>query len=208
MKNKGLILGLLLAAGGAVYLYKTSKAAPDQEPVAPADPVAPVIPAPPAPVSSGPVVLDRNRVLARGSKGAEVSELQGRLNVKVDGDFGPGTEMALIKRKGRKAISLNQFDQLPNVNVSALKIGDSVVADRGVVVTFRVTTGPNASYLKTQDVSSEYEYNDSIGKIIAVTPDKLSYVVMTNSDVPSWLVWASAVPKFEWVSAADVRKKQ
>jgi hypothetical protein len=67
--------------------------------------------------------LDKTKVLMKGSKGAEVVELQ-RLLVKdynadlgdsginkdgIDGDFGTMTESALVKAKGVNEITLNEI---------------------------------------------------------------------------------------------------
>ena len=53
--------------------------------------------------------LNRNKLLAKGSKGLEVRELQRLLGVKIDGDFGNITLTALLARKGASQISLNAF---------------------------------------------------------------------------------------------------
>jgi hypothetical protein len=53
--------------------------------------------------------VDRNKLLKKGSKGAEVRALQGLLKIKVDGDFGRNTQNALQTQKGVKQITLNQF---------------------------------------------------------------------------------------------------
>ncbi|GEC80144.1 peptidoglycan-binding domain-containing protein [Flavobacterium aquatile] len=53
--------------------------------------------------------IDKNKLLKKGSKGAEVRALQTLLKVKVDGDFGRNTENALFTQKGVKQIKLNDF---------------------------------------------------------------------------------------------------
>ena len=67
--------------------------------------------------------LDLNTILSKGSKGAEVSELQrilvdqysadlGYSGVErngIDGDFGSMTEKALLEAKGVKSISLKEI---------------------------------------------------------------------------------------------------
>ena len=58
--------------------------------------------------------LNRERLLARGTNGAEVSELQRLLraegeNITQDGIFGPLTEAALQRRRSRTSTTLNQF---------------------------------------------------------------------------------------------------
>lgn len=53
--------------------------------------------------------VDSNKLLKKGSKGAEVKALQVLLKIKADGDFGRNTENALFTQKGVKQITLNQF---------------------------------------------------------------------------------------------------
>lgn len=65
----------------------------------------------PAP-TGGP--LNRERLLSRGTNGAEVTELQRLLRaegetIAQDGIFGPQTEAALQRRRNRTSTSLNQF---------------------------------------------------------------------------------------------------
>lgn len=63
---------------------------------------------------SGGGTLNRERLLSRGSTGAEVSELQRLLRTEgetltADGNFGPITEAALQRRRNRTSTTLNQF---------------------------------------------------------------------------------------------------
>ena len=48
-------------------------------------------------VSAAPVTTAVSETLRRGSKGAAVKNMQAKLGLKADGDFGPGTEAALKK---------------------------------------------------------------------------------------------------------------
>ena len=43
-------------------------------------------------------------VLKKGSKGPEVEELQRLLGIRVDGDFGPATELAVMKFQGQRGL--------------------------------------------------------------------------------------------------------
>lgn len=53
--------------------------------------------------------IDKNKLLKKGSKGAEVRALQSILKIKVDGDFGRNTLNALLTQKGVSQITLNDF---------------------------------------------------------------------------------------------------
>lgn len=53
--------------------------------------------------------LDSNKLLKRGVKGNEVKELQRRLNIIADGDFGKNTETALLHKKKTSAIRLKDW---------------------------------------------------------------------------------------------------
>lgn len=71
-------------------------------------------------------------VLKKGSRGAEVAELQRRLNsegaaLNVDGIFGPLTEAALQQIKGVKQIALNQF-RLGNFSVNSEDVVTTEIA--------------------------------------------------------------------------------
>jgi hypothetical protein len=78
----------------------------DQDVIKPVGKLLPKIPVSTAVIPSG---VDRNKLLKKGSQGAEVRVLQGFLKVKVDGDFGRNTENALLAQKGVKQIKLNQL---------------------------------------------------------------------------------------------------
>lgn len=78
----------------------------DQDVIKPVGKLLPKIPVSTAVIPSG---VDKNKLLKKGSQGAEVRVLQGFLKVKVDGDFGRNTENALLAQKGVKQIKLNQL---------------------------------------------------------------------------------------------------
>jgi murein L,D-transpeptidase YcbB/YkuD len=61
-----------------------------------------------------PVNYDKN--LSKGLyNDASVALLQQWLGIKADGDFGPATEAALLAKKGVTQITLNQYQQLADV---------------------------------------------------------------------------------------------
>ena len=51
-----------------------------------------------------PIIEEKNKkmLLKKGSKGDDVKELQKLLNITVDGDFGPATELAVMRFQGTK----------------------------------------------------------------------------------------------------------
>jgi len=106
-KNKNKTLYMIVGGGLLVYgLYKLLRNqdtdnAEEQKPATD----KPVQPAPSAPKT---VVLDYSKVLAKGSRGEEVKELQKKLGITSDGVFGPQTELTLFNKTGLKQASLSQ----------------------------------------------------------------------------------------------------
>lgn len=97
--------------------------------------------------------LDRNKLLSKGSKGAEVRELQRLLNVKVDGDFGNITLTALQKAKGISQISLNQFQAAKTVATPVAKAVAAPVTLPKVGAKLMVTV-PNATLYKAKKIAN------------------------------------------------------
>ncbi len=165
------------------------------------DPVPPKTPAtsntvPSTPKPSTPVTINRDLLLKNGSKGNEVKELQKLLGVTADGSFGPQTEAKLLAKKGVKQTTLNLYAKTNDVNPNPLKVGDWVMANKNKVNAYQNKMLANGDYYKTKEIEEVYEFGAEIGKIIAITNDKLSYVVQ-QSGFFSTLVW---------VAAADVKK--
>lgn len=63
------------------------------------EPVAPATPKVTIQQPTVGAVLDKNKLLFKGSKGLEVRELQRLLGVKIDGDFGNITKATLLAKK-------------------------------------------------------------------------------------------------------------
>lgn len=136
----------------------------------------------PTPTPVQPIPLNKNLVLAIGSRNAEVELLQQLLNIPSDGIFGPLTQKALMAIKGVKSITLNQFATKANVNNKPLKIGDKVMAYRKPSTpTFYSKLLADGTYHMTPDVFDDYDFGDAIGTIKMMTPDKLHYVVRSYS---------------------------
>lgn len=57
-------------------------------------------------------LINKDKVLAKGSKGAEVALLQNTLgSLVIDGDFGEKTEKRLLQVKGVSKITLNELNK-------------------------------------------------------------------------------------------------
>lgn len=99
-------------------------------------------PVPGVTVSEPRTVFNKSLILKRGSKGAEVSELQRLLKRDgqgsllgstgpnrdgIDGDFGVKTETALQKQKGVTQISLNDYEK----NKSSNPVSAAILASGG-----------------------------------------------------------------------------
>ena len=79
----------------------------------------------------------KRMVLKKGSKGAEVKELQKLLKITVDGDFGPATELAVMKFQGQKGLTVDgivgakTWEKLKYSNTSPTKGGYVWILDNG-----------------------------------------------------------------------------
>ena len=79
----------------------------------------------------------KRMVLKKGSKGAEVKELQKLLKITVDGDFGPATELAVMKFQGQKGLKVDgivgakTWEKLKYSNTSPTKGGYVWILDNG-----------------------------------------------------------------------------
>lgn len=125
--------------------------------------------------------LNKNKVLAKGSKGLEVRELQRVLGVAVDGDFGSATLSALQAKKGVSSISLNAY--LTNsvktkvaikANPTALvtpKKGQKLMANANDVSLFNAKKTASGTYFNDGTkplIGGVYDYGQHIGTFEAV----------------------------------------
>lgn len=124
--------------------------------------------------------LDRNKLLGKGSKGAEVMELQNLLHVKADGDFGNITLTALQKVKGVSQISLNQFQVVKAVAtpvatkiakpVSLPKVGTKLMITVPSATLFNSKKLANGTYSNTGEaVWGKFSYGESAGTFKTAT---------------------------------------
>lgn len=113
--NLLMIVGLI---GAGLYFFLPKKK--NEVPEAGAEPdTVETNPIAPKPTAPKPIVLDKNLILAFGSKGNEVKFLQNLLSFKykitVDGIFGNQTRTALFAEKGIEKTSINQYYATPSI---------------------------------------------------------------------------------------------
>lgn len=129
------------------------------------------------------ITLNKSMVLKRGSKGAEVRALQQKLGIDVDGDFGPKTETALLKSKGVKSISLNQFEGKVSYNspkaapvVTTLKIpkaGAKLMAIKNDFNIFNAVQNADGTYANSGKAGTwtTFNYGEEVGIFKAARPN-------------------------------------
>jgi hypothetical protein len=139
------------------------------------------------PIGAG---LDRNKLLSKGTKGAEVRELQSLLNVKADGDFGSITLAALQKAKGVSQISLNQFQAAKPIPVPVVitipmpRVGAKLMVTVAKTSLYKAKKIANGSYSNTGEKSlfgSGLTYGESAGIFKSATSNG-SYLVQKNGN--------------------------
>jgi hypothetical protein len=131
------------------------------------------------PIPQTGVSLDRNKLLAKGSKGLEVRELQRLLGVKIDGDFGNITLTTLLAKKGVSQISLNAFATKTKVKTPVKPITKTVAkvlpraGEKLQVIKdttlFIAKKGANGKYFGTGDKffnGGDLKYGDSAGTFV------------------------------------------
>lgn len=152
---------------------------------------------PSAPRPIAPVILDKNLVLQKGSRGNEVKALQELLEVANDGIFGNQTETALNAKKGVIAISLNQYATKANINQNPLKYGDRVMAiKKPTTPTYLSNKLADGTYHIVPKVFEDFDFGKEIGVVKGLTPDKLHYLINDGSFINNMI----------FVRAEDVKK--
>jgi hypothetical protein len=131
--------------------------------------------------------LDRNKILAKGSKGIEVRELQRLLGVKIDGDFGNITLTALIAKKRVTQISLNGFSSKIKIKTKSIakpiakvlpKVGEKLLAIKDTSL-FVAKQGADGKYFGTGAKffnGGDLKYGDDAGTFVDANA-KGSYLV-------------------------------
>lgn len=121
--------------------------------------------------------LNRNKILAKGSKGIEVRELQRLLGVKIDGDFGNITLTALIAKKRVTQISLNVFSSKTKIKTKTIakpiakvlpKVGEKLLAIKDTSL-FVAKQGADGKYFGTGAKffnGGDLKYGDDAGTFV------------------------------------------
>lgn len=169
MEAKKIIIGLgLLATAGVLMSAKKNPTVPE--------PVAEPTPAP----KPSPIVLDKNKTLKKGVKGAEVRELQRLLGISADGDFGPATEAALLKAKGVTQITLNTFSSTkapvnniaptPTVStqVTPYKTGQRLMARISGAKLQEAVKKADNTYFPTNKIVKNVGFGQEVGTIVGI----------------------------------------
>lgn len=184
-EDKVLIGGGVLALGAVGFLYWKKKQKEKEEeqllindiPEPSTVLVTPVIG---NPIPTQGAVLDKNKVLAKGSKGLEVRELQRLLGVTIDGDFGNKTLSALQSKKGVSKISINGYLSTKNIVYAAKKatatalvipkVGQKVMANISKVSVFNAKKTASGAYFNDGTkpfLGGTFEYGEHIGTFVA-----------------------------------------
>jgi hypothetical protein len=178
-ENKVLIGVAILGVGALGFLYWKNKQNEDNDALndipEETEPTTTIT----NPIPQTGVSLDRNKLLAKGSKGLEVRELQRLLGIKIDGDFGNITLTALLAKKGVTGISLNTFTTKTKVKPIAKTITKTVAkvlpraGEKLQVIKdttlFIAKKGANGKYFGTGDKffnGGDLKYGDSAGTFV------------------------------------------
>ncbi|WP_374173890.1 peptidoglycan-binding protein [Flavobacterium tructae] len=202
-EDKVLIGVGLVAVGGIGYLYWKKKQQEKNDDLLNAVPeFTPDLPKSEAvSIPNTGAVLNKNKMLGRGSKGIEVRELQRLLGVGIDGDFGTNTLSALQSRKGVSKISINAY--LKTVSKSAVKekptalviprVGQKVMANQNNVSVFNAKKTASGSYFNSGAkpfIGGSFDYGEHIGVFVG---SKVGEQYLINRDGVYYFVNASAV---------------
>lgn len=179
--NKKIMLigGAAIAAGALVLLTSGSKkdkiGAENFTPVPSPSGPSPSVPS--APV----VTLDGNKILKQGVTGQEVSKLQQLLGgLATDGIFGPLTEAALVKRKGVKQITLNQFASTADVNQNPAPVGAKLMALASGATLYEGIAKADGTYY-AGDVEKTIANGQHVGTVKGYNATKTWYSVYYDS---------------------------
>jgi hypothetical protein len=144
--------------------------------------------------------INLNKILAKGSTGLEVKELQRLMSITADGIFGSQTESRLYQLKGVLKASINQYKSLPTINTTSLPIGTRVMANSGINTETKLYTAlqkADGSFYTNNEVSETVNYGNEIGTIKGMDATKNWYLVLR----PEFFT-----DTYYFVKAIDVKK--
>lgn len=181
-EDKVLIGAGLLGVGAIGFLYwRKKKKEKDQQELITDIPEPPTILATPIAENTPTVgaVLNKNKILSKGSKGLEVRELQRVLGVTIDGDFGAKTLAALQAKKGVSSISLNSYittatKAVIKASPTALvlpKVGQRLMANADNVSIFNAKKTAGGTYFNSGSkpfLKSSFDYGQHIGTFVGL----------------------------------------
>ncbi len=176
-ENKVLIGVAVIGVGALGFLYWKKKQNEANETLNEIPEVAEPTTATINPIPQIGTSLDRNKILAKGSKGIEVRELQRLLGVKIDGDFGNITLTALIAKKRVTQISLNGFSSKTKTKTKTVarpiakvfpKVGEKLLAIKDTSL-FVAKQGADGKYFGTGAKffnGGDLKYGDDAGTFV------------------------------------------
>ena len=176
-ENKVLIGVAVIGVGALGFLYWKKKQNEANETLNEIPEVAEPTTATTNPIPQIGTSLDRNKILAKGSKGIEVRELQRLLGVKIDGDFGNITLTALIAKKRVTQISLNGFASKTKIKTKTIakpiakafpKVGEKLLAIKDTSL-FVAKQGADGKYFGTGAKffnGGDLKYGDDAGTFV------------------------------------------
>lgn len=144
--------------------------------------------------------IDVNKILAKGSSGLEVKELQRLMSITADGVFGSQTESRLFYLKGVKSTSLSKFGTLPNINRNILPNGTRVMANIDYSTDtklYQALQKADGAYYSSNYVGTTVNYGEEIGTIKGVDPTGMWYLIYRDS------IWTGG---HYFVRASEIKK--
>lgn len=198
--NTLIYVGALFLLGFGAYAYnnsnKKSTSTGDDSLI---DPNIDPIKTPPAPI-----VIYVTKILKMGSQGLEVTKLQGLMKITADGFFGPQTEAMLLRLKGVKEISLDQFAKFPTINRNVLANGTKVmVSNRNGANVYGSIKKADGLYYSSGKVEKTIAYGQAVGTIRSQSTDGNAYTVYYNDLWNGDFFTGTAIG---FVNAVDIQK--
>mgnify|MGYP006198361269 CR=1 FL=1 len=144
--------------------------------------------------------LDLSKILAKGSTGLEVKELQRLMSITADGVFGSQTEARLFALKGVKSTSLSRYKTLPNINQNIYPVGTKVMSNIDFntdTKLYQALQKADGTYVATDFIGTTVSYGEEIGTVIGVNGTGSWYLIYRDS------FWTGG---HYFVKAAEIKK--